>query len=139
MNIQISVIIWTVICFVVLMVILRNLLFKPLLEVMDGRSKRLDAARKKKAEREELARKHEEEAAKQKAQYIENQKKEVAEKLSAIQEESKAAVVQARKKRITDVDAFRVATAEECEKAVNQVGSDARSIAEAFVRQVIAR
>mgnify|MGYP002517687712 CR=1 FL=1 len=35
MNIQISVIIWTVICFVALMLILRNLLFKPLLDVMD--------------------------------------------------------------------------------------------------------
>ena len=139
MEIQISVIIWTIICFVVLMVILRNLLFKPLFKVMDQRSERLVKARKKKAEIEELVREHEEKVAAQREQYLENQKKEIAEKLSAIEDESKDAVIRARKKRIDDVEAFRVATAEECEKAVNDVSANAKNIAEAFARQVIAR
>lgn len=139
MEIQISVIIWTIICFVVLMVILRNLLFKPLFKVMDQRSERLVKARKKKAEIEELVREHEEKVAAQQEQYLENQKKEIAEKLSAIEDESKDAVIRARKKRIDDVEAFRVATAEECEKAVNDVSANAKNIAEAFARQVIAR
>ena len=139
MNIQISVIIWTVICFVAMMVILRNLLFKPLLEIMDKRSERLANARKKKAEIEEAKRKHEEEIAVQQAQYLENQKREVAQKLVDIQEENKDAVIQAKKKRITDVEEFRVATAEECEKAIKDVSDNAKSIAEAFARQVIAR
>ena len=108
MEIQISVIIWTIICFVVLMVILRNLLFKPLFKVMDQRSERLVKARKKKAEIEELVREHEEKVAAQQEQYLENQKREIAEKLSAIEDESKDAVIRARKKRIDDVEAFRV-------------------------------
>ena len=139
MNIQISVVIWTVICFVALMLILRNLLFKPLLEVMDKRSERLENARKKKAEMEKAISEHEEKVAQQQSQYLENQKMEVAEKLTAIQDESKDAVIGARKKRITDVDAFRQATAEECEKAIKDVSVNAKSIAEAFARQVIGR
>ncbi len=139
MNIQISVIIWTVICFVALMLILRNLLFKPLLDVMDKRSERLENARKKKAEIEESIREHDEKIAKQQVQYLENQKREVAEKLVEIQEESKDAVARAKKKRITDVEAFRVATKEECEKAVSNVSANAKNIAEKFAGQIIAR
>lgn len=139
MNIQISVIIWTVICFVALMLILRNLLFKPLLDVMDKRSERLENARKKKAEIEETIREHDKKIAEQQAQYFENQKREIAEKLVAIQEDSKDTVAQAKKKRITDVEAFRVATNEECEKAVSNVSANAKNIAETFARQIIAR
>ncbi len=47
LSIQISVILWTVICFILLMIILRNLLFKPLLTCMDDRKKRIDAAMEK--------------------------------------------------------------------------------------------
>lgn len=35
MNIQPSVMVWTVICFLILTVILKNLLFTPLLKIMD--------------------------------------------------------------------------------------------------------
>ncbi len=139
MNIQISVVIWTVICFVALMLILRNLLFKPMLDVMDKRSERLANARKKKVEMENAVREHKEKIAEQQARHLEKQKRDVAEKLTAIQDESKDAVIQARKKRINDVEAFRIATAEECEKAINDVSTNAGRIAEAFARQVIAR
>ncbi len=139
MEIQISVIIWTVICFCILMLILKNLLFKPLLKVMDQRSERLENAKKKKAEMEEAERMHQEKLAQQQAQYDENRKKEIAEQLSAIQEESKNAVIQARKKRITDVEEYRAVMAAECEKTINDVSANARSIAEAFARQIIAR
>ncbi len=47
LSIQISVILWTVICFILLMVILRNLLFKPLLACMDKRNERIAAATEK--------------------------------------------------------------------------------------------
>ena len=76
MNIQISVVIWTVICFALLMVILRNLLFKPLLKVMDERSVRLENARKKKSEIDEAIREQEEKLCQQQTDYLEKQKKE---------------------------------------------------------------
>ena len=52
MNFQLSVIIWTVICFLILMAILKNLLFEPVLKVLDGRKEKLEAARAKRAETE---------------------------------------------------------------------------------------
>ena len=47
MNIQPSVIVWTVICFLLLTVILKNLLFKPVLEVLDKRKEKVDSAEQK--------------------------------------------------------------------------------------------
>ena len=60
MTIQLSVSIWTIICFLLLMLILRNLLFQPILEVMDARKMRIEKAAQKKAENEK--RKNESEA-----------------------------------------------------------------------------
>ena len=47
MNIQPSVIVWTVICFLLLMVILKNLLFTPILRMLDSRKAKIEAADKK--------------------------------------------------------------------------------------------
>lgn len=44
LSIQVSVIFWTVICFFLLMLILRNLLFKPMLACMDARRKKISDA-----------------------------------------------------------------------------------------------
>ena len=57
MSIQISVTLWTVICFVALMLLLDRLLFRPLLRLMDERREKIDAARRV---REELSRAREE-------------------------------------------------------------------------------
>lgn len=139
MNIQISVVIWTVICFALLMVILRNLLFKPLLKVMDERSVRLENARKKKSEIDEAIREQEEKLCQQQTDYLEKQKKEISERLASIQAESKNAVIEARKKSLSDVKAYRKSMDAEREKTVSDVSANAKSIAEAFARQIISR
>lgn len=54
MNIQISVVIWTVICFLALVLILKHLLFTPMLRHMDARKARIDAAREKRKRLETL-------------------------------------------------------------------------------------
>ena len=54
MTIQLSVTVWTVICFCLLMLILHNLLFKPVLKVMDDRRERIEKARLKKEEQKKL-------------------------------------------------------------------------------------
>lgn len=46
-NIQVSVIVWTVICFLLLMLILKKLLFGPMLAFMDARRERIAAAEAK--------------------------------------------------------------------------------------------
>ena len=65
MTIQISVTVWTILCFVALMLILDRLLFRPLLSFMDKRRDKIDAARAAKAsalrEREEELNRREEE------------------------------------------------------------------------------
>lgn len=139
MNIQISVVIWTVICFALLMVILRNLLFKPLLKVMDERSVRLENARKKKSEIDEAIREQEEKLCQQQTDYLEKQKKEISERLASIQAESKNAVIEARRKSLSDVKAYRKSMDAEREKTVSDVSANAKSIAEAFARQIISR
>ena len=48
MNIQPSIMVWTVICFLLLMVILKNLLFDPVLKVIDARHQKMHAAKEKK-------------------------------------------------------------------------------------------
>lgn len=50
MTIQISVTIWTVLCFLALMVILDRLLFRPILSFMDKRREKIDGARAAKAD-----------------------------------------------------------------------------------------
>lgn len=45
MTIQISVTIWTILCFLALMLILDRLLFRPLLTFMDQRREKIDGAR----------------------------------------------------------------------------------------------
>ncbi len=50
MNIQIDVLIWTVINFCLLYAVLRFLLFKPMLETMDKRNAKISAAKKRRAE-----------------------------------------------------------------------------------------
>ena len=47
MNIQPSIIVWTVICFLLLTVILKNLLFTPVLRILDSRKEKVESADKK--------------------------------------------------------------------------------------------
>lgn len=47
MNIQVSVMVWTVICFLLLVLILQKLLFAPMLRMMDARTSRIAAAKKR--------------------------------------------------------------------------------------------
>ena len=44
MEIQLSLIVWTVICFVLLSIILNKMLFKPVISVIDKRKKRIENA-----------------------------------------------------------------------------------------------
>lgn len=60
MTIQISVLVWTVICFCLLMLILNKLLFKPVLAIIDERRAKIEKAANKKAEIEKSQREYEE-------------------------------------------------------------------------------
>jgi len=71
MTVQPSVTVWTILCFLALMLILDRLLFRPLLSFMDKRQEKIDHAREEKAaalreREEELTRREEDRAAAEK-------------------------------------------------------------------------
>ena len=76
MNFQPSIMVWTVICFLLLMVILKKLLFAPVLKVMDSRREKIQAAADKKEAIEKLILEHQMEAEKQKELAEEQNRKE---------------------------------------------------------------
>ena len=63
MTIQLPVLLWTVICFVLLMLILSRLLFRPLLDFMDRREEKIRSAARKLEETEQARRDAEEKLA----------------------------------------------------------------------------
>ena len=65
MTIQPSIMVWTVICFLLLMVVLKNFLFTPVLKVMDDRRERINSAKEKKENIEKLIQDNEEHLEKQ--------------------------------------------------------------------------
>ena len=67
MTIQPSIMVWTVICFLLLTVILKNLLFTPVLKVMDSRREKTVAAKEKKENIEKLIQENTERVEKEKA------------------------------------------------------------------------
>ena len=84
MSIQISVIIWTVICFLLLMLILKNWLFKPVLEVMEKRRNRIEKANEKKLEAQRLTVEHEKALEEQKSAFLKEQKIKVDEEKTLV-------------------------------------------------------
>ena len=79
MTVQISVTVWTILCFLALMLILDRMLFRPLLTFMDKRQNKVDRAKKKK---ENALRKRDEEL-RQREEDLAAAEKRAAQELSA--------------------------------------------------------
>lgn len=129
MTIQLSVTVWTIICFLLLMVILNKLLFKPVLEVMDKRKERIKNAADKKAEIERLEAEYESELKLKKAAADEEQKKRVKGKIAAIRAESKASVESADSERLAMVEEYRIMTGEQGQQILNELSAHSEDIA----------
>ena len=84
MTIQISVLIWTILSFIALAFILNNLLFKPVLEVMDKRKQKIAESR---AMRQALVDERQKEISALNEQHIEEQKAAIARSEQSIGEE----------------------------------------------------
>ena len=89
MNIQPSVIVWTVICFLLLMVVLKNLLFKPVLFVLDARKKKIEDAEQKLRDIERITAENERSIAEKKARAEAENEILVKEKVQQIQSQGK--------------------------------------------------
>lgn len=137
MTIQPSVLVWTVICFCLMMLILNNLLFKPMLAFMDKRKEKIDAAQKRKAEIEKAGREYEENLAARREQFLINEAKRAENAVnSAIKkaEERERAAECEKEKRIelakTDVEIEKSELSEKLDKSVDE-------LAQAFVTRIV--
>lgn len=106
MTIQLSVSVWTVICFVLLMLILHNLLFKPVLKVMDERNERIRKAAQKKIHLQEEEKKREAEISEKKAAFVSERKKQIKDEIEEIRLKSKQEILLASKERLNEVDDY---------------------------------
>jgi len=107
MNIQISVTLWTIICFVALMLILNNLLFKPVLRVMDARREKIEGAAAKKARWEEAEQEHAAMLLEKEAAFRSARERQIKDEIEAIRAESRRSVECAKEERLRLMDEFR--------------------------------
>ena len=139
MSIQISVIIWTVICFLLLMLILHNWLFKPVLEVMEKRHNRIEKAKEKQLEIQRLSAEHESMLAEQKKTFLKEQKAKADMEIERIQADSKKSVDSARTVRLNTYETYREECAKEYSRILSNAEKSTEQIAEIFADRLISQ
>ena len=139
MNIQISVVIWTIICFFLLVLILRNWLFIPVINVMDRRRQRIEAAKFKEAEEENLRIEHTKMMLAQKSEYEQRQRQEMNKEIEAIQANTKLEIEEAKNKRIKKVEMYSCRLEEDYNHILQSVGDKTEEIAELFAERIISQ
>ncbi len=136
MTIQLSVVLWTVICFVLLMLILHNLLFKPVLRVLDARREKIENAAAKKAEWKKAEQEHAAMLAEREEQFISERQRQIREEIDAIRQNSKKSVELAKEARLRLVDDYRAHTEAEQAALLHRLSGNAAELAAAFADRV---
>ena len=137
MSIQISVTLWTIICFVLLMLILHHLLFKPVLKVIDDRRARLRNAAMKKAEYATLQQANAAALREKEAAQLASQRKQIKEQIEMIRSGSKKTVEAAKDERLRAVDNYRRQAESERTDILITLSVHAAELAAAFAESVI--
>lgn len=137
MTIQLSVAVWTIICFVLLMLILHNLLFKPVLKVMDKRREKINAAADKKAEYEKQKEEYESALIEKKAAAYEAQQKKIKDEIEIIRSDSKKKIETAKEERIVEVENYRTKTENERSEILNELNLHSAELATSFAESLI--
>lgn len=137
MNIQPSVIVWTVICFLLLTVILKNLLFTPVLKMLDSRREKIENADKKLRHIESITAENErclaEEKARAEAEGIVLAKARVQQ----IQSQGKKKIEDAHRKSLSDIEEYRNGITGEYDKIVYSVAPKMETAAAIFAKNII--
>ena len=137
MNIQPSIMVWTVICFLLLTVILKNLLFTPILKIMDSRREKTEAAKEKKEAIEKLILENKAQTEKERALFEEKKRKQSKQKLEQIQLQSKKEIEAAQRQCLDDVKKYREGIKEEHDKIVDSVAPKMETAAALFAKNII--
>ncbi len=137
MTIQLSVTIWTVICFCLLMLILRNLLFKPVLDLMDRRKQRMEHATQKKAEYEALEQEHRAIVQQKSIEFAKEQAVRSAKELETARRNHKLALEAAQEKRFQQVEQYRETAEEMHREILRTLEGHTSQLAEDFAQTLI--
>ena len=137
MTIQISITIWTILCFLALMLILHHLLFKPVLSVIDRRKARIEAAAAKKEEYERIVLEHEAKLIEQKEAAHEAARKSAKDEIERIRLQSKKALEDAKNERIRELDFSHSKAEIERAEILRILSSHAKDLAETFAKSVV--
>ncbi len=137
MSIQPSVVVWTVICFLLLSVILKNLLFAPVLKVLDSRKEKIATADKKLREIEEITAGNERRIAEEKQRAEAEGIAQAKEKVQQIQSQGKKEIENARRKCLSDIEEYRKGITGEYDKIVYSVAPKMETAAAIFAKNII--
>jgi len=135
-TIQISVLIWTVICFCLLMLILDRLLFRPIHALMDARNERIRLAREKKALHEErlLAQENEHKAALEAAAL--DAARQAQDKLELARREASDAVEKAEARRFESINETKAAIETERKEMTEKLSGSVDDLARSFAEKL---
>lgn len=133
MTIQLPVLLWTVICFVLLMLILTKLLFRPLLAFMDRREERIRSAARTLEDMEEARRDAEEELARFRREEAERIDRLSKEAVAAAERDAAASLASAVEEQKQALDACRASLAAEKENLNRAAESKADEVARAYL------
>lgn len=137
MNIQPSVIVWTVICFLLMAVILKNLLFTPVLRMIDSRKEKVDNAEKKLREIESITSENEKRIAGEKLRAEAEAIAQAKEDVQQIQSRGKKEIENAQRKTLSDIEEYRNGMQGECDRIVSSVAPEMETAAAIFVKNII--
>ena len=137
MSIQPSVVVWTVICFVLLMAILKNLLITPVLRMMDSRKEKVEKADARLREIKSVTAENERRLAEEKARAEARSIALAKEKVQQIQSDGKKEIEKARRQCLSDIEEYRQGITGEYDKIVYSVAPKMETAAAIFAKNII--
>ena len=137
MSIQPSVLVWTVICFLLLMVILKNLLFTPVLRMIDSRKEKVEAADKKLRDIESITAENERRIAREKLRAENESAAQAKLMVQQIQSQGKKEIENAQRKCLVDIEEYRQGITGEYDKIVYSVAPKMETAAAIFAKNII--
>lgn len=139
MNIQLPVVLWTVICFLLLMLILKNLLFKPVFRVMDQRKEKIAQANEKKAEIKRLTEEHEKRLEILQADAEIQRQNLIKSELELIRAKNKAETEKMKAARHKNVEEYKLTSEKEKAAIIDSFNKSSDDIVRAFADKLVSR
>lgn len=137
MTIQVSVLLWTIICFCLMMLILNKLLFKPLLALMDARNDRIRRAQERKQAFDQACQAALEEHSRAEAEFRHEKAREAAETVASLQEAQEQILAAAQVRQEQALLAYEEELSSEFEALNTELDRGREELAKAFALRLV--